>query len=435
DRRGGVRGRLPAADRLALSWAPRRHSDVPRGPAGRRVLSRPGAGGGFRHPALGRDGGLRPAVHPALHPAGRDPGAQRLDRPIVPQLGGLAEPAARGAAAHQHRRFRRVLGRVRLLRRHRGHGVHRRPALLPPAALRHAAGAGFHRRRRVAREPDPAGRGADRLRRHDQHLGRPALRRRGRAGRGDDGAVHGHHRADRAGPARPCAGKGGARSVPGAAAARGGPAAAPGHLRHHHGLDLHGLGDRDRVRGARRGGGAAGRGVLRQARRADAARVLHRHREPDGDEPADPSGGVLSQLRARPARRHAGARRLRHSDRRLAAGTRPGADGVLPAARRLLRNLADAGRHRAGGVPRGGRGRRRSGVVWRVHRADVRDLADLAARWHDPLRDPGGAPGRDHRRGVPRHGPLLPGDGGDDGVDDCLPRDGALVAALGIREL
>ncbi len=120
-------------------------------------------------------------------------------------------------------------------------------------------------------------------------------------------------------------------------------------------------------------------------------------------------------------------------DRRVAHAAPLGAGDLLPRARDLLRDPADAGRHGADPFPVRRRGRHRSGVLRRVHRADVRDLADQPADRHDALRDPGRARRRLDQRGLPGHPAVLPQHDRHDGDPHPLPRDRAVAAAALVR--
>ena len=89
-----------------------RHRDVRRRLHRRRALPRLA-----RRQCAGRrlsrvDGRVRAAAAAAVHPARRDPGALRRDRPHVPLAGRLAQSAARWAPAHQRGGIGPVLGRV-----------------------------------------------------------------------------------------------------------------------------------------------------------------------------------------------------------------------------------------------------------------------------------------------------------------------------------
>ena len=130
----------------------------------------------------------------AVHLDGRDPVQDPAVGGHVQGPGALDGPAARPAAAHQHRRLHGVRGGVGQLGGNRHHGRQDVDPGAAPARLSRAADHRHAGRRRHARPDDPALAHPDRLRRHDQRIDRQAVHGRHRAGAGPGRPVHGLHR-------------------------------------------------------------------------------------------------------------------------------------------------------------------------------------------------------------------------------------------------
>ena len=133
---------------------------------------------------------LRAGRGAAVPADGRDPAARRPVRAALSRAQCLARPAARRAAAHQHRGLRRVLGDLRLVGRDRRHHGLGRAAVLPGHALRQEHGARLARGRRRARQPHSARHHLHHLCADHRDVGQRALSRGGRPEPAGGRAVH-----------------------------------------------------------------------------------------------------------------------------------------------------------------------------------------------------------------------------------------------------
>ena len=188
---------------------------------------------------------------PVLRAARRNPAALGHGGAHVQCAGAVGAVAARRPDAFQHRGLRDVRRHLRIERRDRGDDRHRRAGRSREARLLRAAVPRHHRGRRHARHSHSAVDQHDRLRRADRYIDPEALSRglHPRRHSGEpvqpDGA---RHLPDQAAVRRQADVRDLERALRGAA----GSAAAADHLPRGDRLDLCGLGDRNRIRGARR---------------------------------------------------------------------------------------------------------------------------------------------------------------------------------------